>query len=367
MKPFFLFLLVLIAPFAGAQQNTRPLLDIVDVQGVRDNQLVGYGLVVGLAGTGDQSQVKFTSHSMRNMLEQFGVNLDSNINPKLKNVAAVAVHAVIPAQASAGQTIDITVSSLGDAKSLRGGSLLVTPLQGVDGQIYAVAQGSLVVGGISAEGRDGTSVTINTPTVGTIPNGAIVERGIPSSFNSAEEVVLNLKRQSFTTARNIERAINASFGPNVARADSNAKVLVRAPAEPRQRVTFMSMLESIEVESGRTPARVVFNSRTGTVVMGADVKISRAAVSHGNLSVAISEVPFISQPGQLSNGTTEVGSNTSIDIDQAQATSFILPEGTSLEVIVNAINSLGATPADLMVILQALDEAGALNAELVVI
>ncbi|WP_298439521.1 flagellar basal body P-ring protein FlgI [uncultured Ferrimonas sp.] len=363
----FMILLALLVPWVHAAPSSRPLLEVVDVQGIRNNQLVGYGLVVGLSGTGDKTQVKFTSHSLKNMLEQFGVNLPNGVDPKMKNVAAVAVHAMLPPQASAGQTLNITVSSLGDAKSLRGGTLLMTPLQGVDGQVYAVAQGNLVVGGISVEGRDGTSVTVNTPTVGTIPSGAIVERGISTSFNADDDVVLNLKQANFTTARNIERAINQSFGPDVARADSAAKVLVRAPRDHRQRVTFMSMLEAIEVSSGKRPARVVFNSRTGTVVIGADVKVSKAAVSHGNLSVAISETPFVSQPGAFGGGNTVNGSNSSIDVTQDGGTAFVLPEGTSLEVIVDAINSLGATPADLMVILQALDEAGALNAELVVI
>ncbi|SDK20004.1 flagellar P-ring protein precursor FlgI [Ferrimonas sediminum] len=362
----FLTLIMMLALPVSAELQTRQMMDLVDVQGIRDNQLVGYGLVVGLTGTGDKSQVKFTSQSVVNMLKQFGVQLDSNSNPKLKNVAAVAIHATIPPLASPGQQLDVTVSSIGDAKSLRGGTLLLTPLKGVDGEVYAVAQGNLVVGGISAEGRNGTSVTVNVPTVGTIPNGALLEQSIPSTFGANSDIVLNLKRQSFKTARNVERAINDTFGPDVARAQSNAKVLVHAPQDLRQRVTFMSMLEELEVQPGRRPARVVFNSRTGTVVMGADVKVHKAAVSHGHLTVAITEQPVVSQPGAFAGGQTTVTSNSSIDISQEQKPMFVWPEGTSLETIVKAVNSLGAAPADLMAILQALDEAGALDAELVV-
>lgn len=376
-----LILLLLLSPLSWAAETSRPLLDLVDIQGIRDNQLVGYGLVVGLSGTGDKTQVKFTGHSLRNMLEQFGVNLPDNMEPKSKNVAAVAVHALLPPQASPGQTLDITVSSLGDAKSLRGGTLLMTPLQGVDGTIYAVAQGPLVVGGISAEGRDGSSVTINTPTVGKIPNGAIVERSIDSSFSQDDAVVLNLKQANFITARNIEREVNNTFGPDVAQAESAAKVTIRAPRDARQRVTFMSILQELKVRRGKPPARVVFNSRTGTVVMGADVTVGKAAVSHGNLSVTISETPYVSQPNNGGNtvvdnngrtviggnGRTVTGSNSDVDVNQDHSAVFVLPAGTSLEEVVAAINSLGASPADLMVILQALDEVGALNAELVVI
>ncbi|PKG56098.1 flagellar basal body P-ring protein FlgI [Shewanella sp. GutDb-MelDb] len=349
----------------------RYLMDIVDVQGIRDNQLVGYGLVVGLDGSGDRTQVRFTSQSVVNMLKQFGVQIDGKINPKLKNVAAVAVHATVPPLASPGQKLDITVSSLGDAKSLRGGTLLMTPMRGVDGEIYAVAQGNLVVGGVSAQGRNGSSVTINVPTVGNIPNGALLEAPMHSNFNENEHIVLNLIDPSFKTARNIERAVNALFGPNVAEADSSAKVIVRAPSSNRERVTFMSMLEELQIEQGRKSPRVVFNSRTGTVVMGGDVVVRKAAVSHGNLTVTIVEQEFVSQPngaylGQA-QGETVVGSDSQIDIDAGDGHMFVWPEGIALNDIVRAVNSLGASPMDLMAILQALNEAGALEAELVVI
>ncbi|WP_108945090.1 flagellar basal body P-ring protein FlgI [Shewanella halifaxensis] len=356
---------------AQAEAQSRYLMDIVDVQGIRENQLVGYGIVVGLDGTGDKNQVKFTSQSVVNMLKQFGVQIDDKTDPKLKNVAAVAVSAIVSPLASPGQTLDITVSSLGDAKSLRGGTLLMTPLRAVDGEIYAVAQGNLVVGGVSAQGRNGSSVTVNIPTVGNIPNGALLEASMPSNFNQTEHIVLNLKQPSFKTARNIERAVNELFGPSVAEADSNAKVMVRAPKSNRERVTFMSMLEELQIEQGRKSPRVVFNSRTGTVVMGGDVVVRKAAVSHGNLTVSIVEQQNVSQPngaylGQA-QGETVVTTDSTVDIDQESGHMFVWEEGVALDDIVRAVNSLGASPMDLMSILQALDEAGALEAELVVI
>lgn len=365
-----LLLITLMSP-AHADINKRYLMDIVDVQGLRENQLVGYGLVVGLNGTGDKTQVKFTSQSVVNMLKQFGVQLNGNADPKLKNVAAVAVSANVPALASPGQKLDVTVSSLGDAKSLQGGTLLMTPLRGIDGEVYAVAQGNLVVGGVSAQGRSGSSVTINTPTVGTIPNGALLEEGIKSNFNSTPSVTLNLKQPNFTTARNIERAINKIFGPDVAEAESNAKVVVRAPKTNDERVTFMSMLEDVKVEQGRKIPRVVFNSRTGTVVLGGDVKVHKAAVSHGNLTVTITEKQNVSQPngGNFGNaaGRTVVTNDSKVSVDKGEGHMFIWPEDTTLDEIVRAVNSMGASPMDLMAILQALHEAGALDAELVVI
>ncbi|MCL1124782.1 flagellar basal body P-ring protein FlgI [Shewanella surugensis] len=356
---------------AQESAQTRYLMDIVDVQGIRGNQLVGYGLVVGLNGTGDRTQVKFTSQSVVNMLKQFGVQLDDRIDPKLKNVAAVAVHATVPALTSPGQTIDITVSSLGDAKSLRGGSLLMTPLKGVDGEIYAVGQGNLVVGGVSAQGRNGTSISVNITTVGKIPNGAILEAEIPSNFHNKDHIILNLRAPSFKTARNIERAINDLFGPNVAQADSKGKVLVRAPKSHRERITFMSMLEELQILQGRKPPRVVFNSRTGTVVMGGGVVVRKAAVSHGNLTVSIIEKPQVSQPNSaiygVAQGRTVVTTDSQVSLDTGSGHMFVWEEGVALEEIVRAINSLGASPMDLMSILQALDEAGSLEAELVVI
>ncbi|RYV01028.1 flagellar biosynthesis protein FlgI [Shewanella sp. OPT22] len=374
MKKSLLFCLFSLLPFLSLHTQaaqTRYLMDIVDVQGIRDNQLVGYGLVVGLNGTGDRSQVRFTSQSVVNMLKQFGVQVDGRNDPKLKNVAAVAIHGSVPPLASPGQKIDVTVSSLGDAKSLRGGTLLMAPLRAIDGEIYAVAQGNLVVGGISAEGKSGSSITINSPTVGTIPGGALLENSLSSSFADDVNIVLNLRNPSFKTARNIERAINGVFGPEVAAADSNAKVIVKGPSSHRQRVTFMSMLEDLQIEQGRKSPRVVFNSRTGTVVMGGDVVVRKAAVSHGNLTVSIVERQQVSQPngGNFGDGAgdTVVTNDSSVDVDLGNGRMFVWQEGIELEQVVKAVNSLGASPMDLMAILQALDEAGALEAELVVI
>ncbi|MDN2479907.1 flagellar basal body P-ring protein FlgI [Vibrio astriarenae] len=347
--------------------SERHLIDLVDIQGLRENQLVGYGLVVGLDGTGDRNQVKFTSQSVTNMLRQFGLQLDDNIDPKLRNVAAVSVHASIPPMSGKGQTIDITVSSIGDAKSLRGGSLLMTPLRAIDGQVYAVAQGNLVVGGIKAEGRTGSSITVNVPTSGRIPSGAIIEREIPSDFVSKPVVTLNLLQPNFTTARNISRTVDEMFGPDTAVAVSHARIELQAPEDLEQRVVFMSMLEEMKVDIGRQRARVVFNTRTGTVVVGQGVQIGRAAVSHGNLTVTIGESFNVSQPNAFAGGNTAIVPETDIDITQEANPMFIWPEGVELETIVTAVNSLGASPDDLMAILQALNSAGALNAELVVI
>ncbi|MBR9874614.1 flagellar basal body P-ring protein FlgI [Vibrio sp. J1-1] len=349
-------------------QVAIPIMDLVDVQGIRDNQLVGYGLVVGLDGQGDRNQVSFTSQSVTNMLRQFGVQIDDNTNPKLRNVASVSVTAVVSPMSGPGQKLNVVVSSLGDAKSLRGGTLLLTPLRGIDGEVYAIAQGNLVVGGVSAEGQSGSKVVVNTPTTGRIPDGATLEREIPSDFNQMEKIVLNLRKPSFTTAKNITREVNNIFGPKVAVAVNNVRIDVQAPQDTQQRVVMMSMLEELKVLEGRKPARIVFNSRTGTVVVGQNVKVSEAAVSHGNLMVTISEAQQVSQPGAFANGgETQVVDRSELDVREETAQMVIWPPGTELKTIVNAVNSLGATPTDLMSILQALYEAGALNAELVVI
>ncbi len=361
-------LVVSLTIVGSAEAETEiPLMDLVDVQGIRDNQLVGYGLVVGLDGQGDRNQVKFTAQSITNMLRQFGVQLDDSTNPKLRNVASVSVTATVNPMLGPGQNMDIVVASIGDAKSLRGGTLLMTPLRGVDGEVYAVAQGNLVVGGVSASGRSGSKIAVNTPTTGRIPNGAILEREIPTDFNKRDKITLNLRDPSFTTAKNIAREINGVFGPDVAIAINKARVEMRAPKDTQQRVTMMSMLEDLSVEQGRKPARIVFNSRTGTVVIGKNVKVGEAAVSHGSLTVSISESQQVSQPNPFGKGNTQVVNQSTIDINEANAQMMIWPAGTELNTIVNAVNSLGATPTDLMSILQALHEAGALNAELVVI
>ncbi|TOA49416.1 flagellar biosynthesis protein FlgI [Vibrio parahaemolyticus] len=373
MKPIntffssFLLALTLGLPATSQAEVEIPIMDLVDVRGIRENQLVGYGLVVGLAGQGDRNQVKFTSQSITNMLRQFGVQIDDSMDPKLRNVASVSVTASVDPMAGRGQTLDVVVSSIGDAKSLRGGTLLLTPLRGIDGEVYAIAQGSVVVGGLSAEGKSGSKVEVNTPTAGRVPNGATLEREIKTDFNQRDEITLNLRKPSFTTAKNIAREINNTFGPNVAVAINKARVDMRAPKDTQQRVIMMSMLEEMSVVEGRKPARIVFNSRTGTVVIGKNVKVGEAAVSHGNLTVRISESEKVSQPNAFADGETKVVNQTDIDVNEELAQMVIWPPGTELNTIVDAVNSLGATPTDLMSILQALNEAGALNAELVVI
>lgn len=344
-----------------------PLMDLVDIEGIRGNQLIGYGLVVGLDGTGDKNQVRFTSQSMANMIKQFGINLPPNVDPKLKNVAAVTVTAEVPPSYSPGQSIDITVSSLGDAKSLRGGQLLMTPLHGVDGEIYALAQGALVVGGLNASGQSGSSVAINSANSGRVPNGATVERMIPSDFSTRDEVMLNLRQPSFQTASKVVEAVNERFGSGTATALNATKVSLRAPVTSNQRIGFMAMLEGLEVEEGRERPRVVFNSRTGTVVVGQGVRVKAAAVAHGTLTVTISENPQVSQPNAFSGGQTAVTPRSDVEVSQDRNGMFKWPDGASLDSIINTVNSLGATPDDVMSILQALEQAGALNAELIVI
>ncbi|WP_324709410.1 flagellar basal body P-ring protein FlgI [Pseudomonas citronellolis] len=344
-----------------------PLLELVDVEGIRGNQLIGYGLVVGLDGTGDKTQVKFTSQSVVNMIKQFGVNLPANIDPKLKNVAAVSITAEVPPSYSPGQTVDVTISSLGDAKSLRGGQLLLTPLRGIDGETYALAQGAVAVGGLNASGQSGSSVTINTANGGRIPNGATVERMIPSDFASRPDIMLNLRQPSFQTAAHIVTALENLLGAGSAQALDGTKVSVRAPVSANQRTSFMALLEGVEVQEGRERPKVVFNSRTGTVVIGQGVRVKAAAVSHGSLTVTISENPQVSQPAPFSGGRTTVTPQSDVNVAQDKKPMFRWPEGASLQGIIDTVNSLGATPDDVMSILQALEKAGALNAELIII
>ena len=365
MKRLFVLLsLLVLCGGAGAER----IKDLAHVAGVRENQLVGYGLVVGLDGTGDQtSQTPFTVQSLRNMLQQFGIVLPPNVNPQLKNVAAVAVHASLPAFAKQGQTIDVTVSSIGNAKSLRGGTLLMTPLKGADGRIYAIAQGDLLVSGLNATGTDGSSITVNVPSVGAIPNGATVERTVRSPFLDGDYLVYNLNQSDFTTANRLAKSINARVGPGIAQAVDATSIKVSAPRDPAQRVAFASLLENIQVHPGDAAARVIVNSRTGTVVIGANVRILPAAVSHGSLVVTISENLRASQPPPLSSGTTVVTPQSDIDIQANGDRMFLMDTGVTLEDLVNAVNRVGATPADLVAILNALKHAGALRAELIVI
>jgi flagellar P-ring protein precursor FlgI len=342
--------------------------DLAAVSGVRSNQLVGYGIVVGLNGTGDQtSQAPFTIQSIENMLAKFGVTIPATSNPQLKNVAAVTVHADLPPFAKSGQTIDVTVSSIGNAGSLRGGSLIMTPLRGVDGEVYAIAQGSLIVSGIGAEGKDGSRISVNIPSSGRIPNGASVEREVPSNFASQPFVMLNLHTPDFTTAARLTQGINKLLGPDTAQAVDSVSVKVQAPVDTNQRIAYLATLEAIEIEPGEAPARVIVNSRTGSVVISSHVRVMPAAVAHGSLSVTITERSDVSQPGPFSQGTTVTTPRSTIDVKEGDARMFLFNAGVNLDEIVRAVNQVGAAPGDLVAILEALKEAGALRAELIVI
>ena len=344
--------------------------DLASVAGMRDNQLVGYGLVVGLDGSGDKvNQVFYTEQSLKNMLSQLGVVVPDGIRLKPKNVAAVMVHAKLPPFIKKGQKIDVTVSSVGNAKSLRGGTLLMAPLKGIDGQVYAIAQGDLVVGGLGVAGDDGSSVTINIPSVGRIPKGAIVERPIRNSLGQAGTFTLNLYTADFTTASRMSNAINQQFGLGTAKAIDPVSVEVMAPRDNLQRVEFLSMVENLTLEPGEAAARVVINSRTGTVVISNMVRVTPAAVAHGSLVVTITEDQLVSQPiAPFTNrATTEIVQDTQIEVEQEQNRMFVFEPGVDLNDIVRAVNQVGAAPGDLVAILEALKEAGALRAELVVI
>ncbi|WP_049721826.1 flagellar basal body P-ring protein FlgI [Gilvimarinus polysaccharolyticus] len=342
--------------------------DLASVAGVRSNQLIGYGLVVGLDGTGDQTtQSPFTTQSFSNMLKQFGINVPEGTRMQMKNVAAVMIHAELPAFAKPGQAIDITVSSVSNAKSLRGGTLLMSKLKGIDGNTYAIAQGSLVVGGFGVNAGDGSNITVNIPSVGRIPNGATVERSVPNNFSGNQPIVFNLNRADFTTANRLATAINDMLGPDVASAIDAVSVAVKAPQDPAHRVDFMALLENIQVNPGEAAARVVINSRTGTIVVGQHVRVSPVAITHGSLTVSVSEDYDVSQPGAFANGQTVVAANSNIDIEQETNPMFKFAPGTTLEDIVRSVNNVGASPSDLMAILEALKQSGALKAELLVI
>ncbi len=363
----FLLLLVLLLVFSGVAQADR-IKDLASIAGVRSNQLLGYGLVVGLDGSGDKVKSSpFTGQSLKTMLTNLGIVVPPGISIKPKNVAAVTVHADLPAFAKPGQKIDVTVSSIGDAKSLRGGSLLMTPLKGVDGKIYAMAQGNLVVGGLSATGSDGSSITINIPSVGRIAGGASVERSVPSPFASGNSFTLNLHRADFTTARRLSESINSTLGAGISRPIDATSIVVSAPLDISQRVSYVSMIENLEVKPDDAAARVIVNSRTGTVVISSHVRVSAAAVSHGSMTVTISENTRVSQPSAFAGGTTAVVPGSDVAVEQSGERMFVFDPGVSLDEVVRAVNEVGAGPSDLVAILEALKQAGALRAELVII
>ena len=359
--------LLLLLALALSNAEAERIKDLAVVSGVRTNQLIGYGLVVGLNGTGDQTtQTPFTVRSLKSMMSNMGVTIPPDINLQLKNVAAVSIHADLPPFIKPGQTIDVTVSSIGNAKSLNGGSLLMTPLKGADGATYAIAQGNLVVGGISAASA-GSSVTVNVPSAGRIPNGATVERQVADNFGGNSPIVLNLHQADFTTAERVVEAINKTFGGDVAAAIDASSIQVRGPAERNQRVSLIAVLENIEVAPGQSAAKVVVNARTGTVVIGMNVRVGPAAVAHGNMTVTITSDPIVSQPGPFSNGQTAVVPNANIAVNQEKKPMFLFNPGVALDDIVRAVNQVGASPTDLIAILEALKAAGALKAELIVI
>ncbi|HVK53371.1 MAG TPA: flagellar basal body P-ring protein FlgI [Pseudoxanthomonas sp.] len=358
---------MMVIPAARAER----IKDLAQVGGVRSNPLVGYGLVVGLDGTGDRtSQAPFTVQSLKNLLGELGVNVPSNVNPQLKNVAAVAIHAELPAFAKPGQPIDITVSSIGNATSLRGGSLLMAPLRGADGEVYAIAQGNLVVGGFGAQGRDGSKVSVNVPSVGRIPNGATVERAVPNAMgeDAGGNITLNLHQADFTTVSRMVDALQARFGNGSAAAVDAVTVVVRAPQDPGSRVMFMAQVENLELNPGSAAAKVVVNARTGTVVIGSNVTVMPAAVTHGSLTVTITESAEVSQPNSFTRGgQAVVVPQSTVTVNQEGNRMFKFEGGTSLDEIVRAVNEVGAAPGDLIAILEALKQAGALRAELEII
>ncbi len=350
--------------------------DLTTVAAMRSNQLIGYGLVVGLQGTGDGADVSFTAQSMKTMLSRLGVSLEGPLSDfetatsagkiDIKNVAAVMITAELPGFAKPGQKIDINVAAIGKATSLRGGNLLLTSLRGVDGEIYALAQGALTATGIDANAA-GSKVAIGVPTSARIPGGAQVEKSVDTPFDKAERVVLNVRDSDFTTSTAIVNAINAKFGADVARALDGVSITLQAPQDLSQRVAFMSMVENLDVQPGEPPARVVVNAKTGTVVISRNVRITAAAVTHGTISVSIAATNEVSQPNVLSQGQTTAVQNADISVSEPNKPMFLFQPGVDLRQIVDAVNQVGASPSSLIAILEALKSSGSLRAELIVI
>lgn len=376
MRLFLAFLLALavlfgkpelLEPAHAADAAPERIGDLARFQGVRPNSLVGYGLVVGLPGTGDDN-LAYTIQSMRSAASALGVQLPAGLNPALKNAAAVMVTAELPPFAKPGQRVDVTISALGRAKSLRGGTLLLAPLRGADGETYALAQGNLTVGGFGAEGADGSRVVVNTPTSGRIPGGALVEREVPSPFAAGPSLRLDLVTPSFATAERLADGINRALGRVAARPLDAVTVEIEAPGMAADRVRLASLIETLMISPPAPPARVVVNARTGTVVIGGDVRILPAAVAHGNLTVSVGETWQASQPAPFSRrGNTVVTPQSEVSAKEAEARMALFAPGARLSDIVDAVNALGAAPGDLVAILEALKQAGALRAELVVI
>lgn len=359
---FALMLLLLpAAPAAGER-----IKDIARFQGLRANQLTGYGIVVGLAGGGDDN-LEYAVQSMKSAAARLGISLPPGVLPGLKNAAAVMVTAELPAFAKPGQRLDVTVAAFGKAKSLRGGTLLLAPMQGADGEVYALAQGSLAVGGFGAEGKDGSKVVVNTPTVGRIPGGATVEREVANPFGSDPAMLLDLYESDFTTAEAVVGAVNRAFGPGTAQAVDAMSVRIAAPAAPGARIAFAAQVEQLDIAMASPPARVVVNARTGTIVIGGNVRVLPTAIAHGSLTVRVTEQDGVSQPAPFSRGRTERVASSDPQAEQAPGRMSLFAPGVALSDLVQAVNSLGVAPGDLVAILEALKTAGALRAELIVI
>lgn len=357
-----LFAALTLVPSPALADRVR---DLGAFQGVRTNQLTGYGVVVGLPGTGDDN-LDYITQAMRGVSGRLGVQLPQGVSPGLKNAAAVLITADLPAFAKPGQRIDVTISTIGKAKSLRGGALILAPLYGADGQIYAMAQGNLAVGGLGITGKDGSQLTVNVPTVGRIAEGASVERAVATGFDRDEMLRWNLFTADFLTASRVRDAVNARF-PGAATVEDGITLAIRLPAATDTRATMMAAIEMIEVNPAETAAKVIVNSRTGTVVINSAVRLSPAAISHGKLVVKIDEKPQVSQPGPFSRGQTAITPASQISAEEGQAHVALFKPGASLSSLVDALNKLGVTPSDLVAILEALKQAGALRAEMEVI
>ena len=367
--------LILLMATSGTAWADR-IKDLASVAAGRTNQLIGYGLVVGLQGTGDGADVSFTAQSMKSMLSRMGVSLDGPLSDfeqsanagkiDIKNVAAVMVTAELPPFAKPGQKIDINVSAIGKASNLRGGNLLLTSMRGVDGEVYGLAQGALNATGITG-GAAGSKVSIGVPTSSRIPNGATVERMVETPFETADHVVMNVRESDFTTTTAIVNAVNKNFGEGTARAIDGMSLAIRAPTDMSQRVAFMSLVENLDVIPGEPPARVVVNSRTGTVVISRNVRVTAAAVAHGTISVAIAATNEVSQPNPLSQGQTAAVQNAEISVNEPNKPMFLFQPGVDLRQVVDAVNQVGATPSALIAILEALKTTGSLRAELIII
>lgn len=360
------FLVALAGLLAAAPAHADRIKDLGTFQGIRTNQLTGYGVVVGLPGTGDDN-LEYTVQSLKAVASRFGLQLPPGVNPGMKNAAVVMVTAELPPFAKPGQKLDITVASMGKAKSLRGGSLILTPLLGADGQVYAMAQGNLAVGGLGAEGADGSKIVVNIPSSGRIPEGATVERAVATGFDQSPVLTFNLQRADFTTAQNVAGAINRVLGPGAAQAVDAVSVAVTAPVGAQNRATMMSRIENLDVVAAEPSAKVIVNARTGTVVINSAVRVGPAAVTHGKLTVRIDEAQRVVQPEPLSNGETAVEERSNVQVIEEKKPMFLLAPGPKLADVVKAVNAIGASPADLVAILEALKEAGALKAELIVL